>query len=55
MVYIVLKVRWELWYQYVVTVHAGGDSIRWKQLFSHAKRHDVLHTHSEMIQCIIDR
>jgi len=42
-VYETLKARWELWYQYIVRFHAGGDNIRQKQLFSHVKRHDVLH------------
>ena len=39
MVYGVLKVRRELWHQYVVRFHAGGDNIHRKQLFSRAKRH----------------
>jgi hypothetical protein len=40
---VVLIYRGRLWYQYVVRFHAGGDNIRQKQLFSHVKRHDVLH------------
>jgi hypothetical protein len=42
-VYEILKIKWELWYQYVVRFHAGGDNIHRTQLFSRAKRHDVLH------------
>lgn len=41
--YVSLKVRWDLWYHYFISSHSGGDSIHWKQLFSHSKRHDILH------------
>ncbi len=42
-VYGTLKIKWELWYQYVVGFYAGGDNIHWKQLFLRAKMHGVLH------------
>jgi len=32
-VYETLKARWELWYQYIVRFHAGGDNIHRNQLF----------------------
>ena len=40
---VILKIGWELWYQYIVRIHAGGDNMHRKQLFSRVKSTDTLH------------